>query len=307
MALGDRIVGTPGVKVDLKKTLGLCLPAGEDDASPALEPYDARLARTRPAQARPAIANHNVTNRFGTDELDVKGIDAVLVPSSAVLDPPPAPSSVPGTLDAFACYEAERSTHRGTPAAPAPVTIQSAIGTWQFDVRAPTRLCFPAALDGNDASAPSNAAALVCYRAALTRTKPPQGKPFPRNAQTANRFGTEQLTLTTTADFCVPSDASAVDAAPTPTPQQTAVPTPTGPMPTPTVTPPPDFKLRIDPPSATVAIRTSGHLKATAVFGNSDTADSPGASSGRRAARPSRLRTSRAIAAASTPSTRAPR
>ncbi len=267
IALKDRVVGSSGLTIDVKKPLGLCLPTRSADASPALELYNARIARTRPAQARPAIANQRVTNRFGTDELDVQSLDAVLVPSSALLDPPPAPSSVPSALDAFACYEVERSSGRASAAAPAPLTLESAIGTWQFDVRAPTRLCFPADLDGSDADAPSHPNALACYRAKLTRTKPPQGKPFPRSAAVLNRFGSEQLKLTASLDFCVPSDASAVGA--TPTPGRTA----SGPTPTPTFTPPPDFTLRIDPASASVDIGTSAHLKATAVFTNGDTED----------------------------------
>jgi hypothetical protein len=269
-ALGvrDRVAGAAGLTIDLKKTLGLCLPTGIADASPALEPYAARVARTRPPQPRLAIPNQRVSNRFGTDELDVKGLDALLVPSSALLDPPPAPLTVPGALDAFACYEVARANGRSGPGSPAPLPLQSALGTWQFDIHAPTRLCLPADVDDDDATAPSHPTALACYRAKLARTKPPQGKPFPRGAATVNRFGSEQLTLTASVDFCVPSDASAVGAAPTATPTSAV-----GPTPTPTITPPPNFTLRIDPAAISVDIGASTKLKATAVFTNGDTED----------------------------------
>lgn len=270
--LDDRLVGGAGVAIDVTKTRGLCLPIGSGDASPALASYAGRIARTRPAQAKPVIAKQRVTNRFGTDEFKVKGFDGVLIPSAATLDAPPAPLSVPGGLDTFACYQVERSTGgRGAPAAPAPLALESALGTWLLDVKAPTRLCVPADLDAADPTAPSHATALACYRATLARTKPRQGKPFPRQASVVNRFGGEQLTLTATVDFCVPSDASAVGATVTPTPTQTAG----GPTPTavPTIAPPTDFTLRIDPASAAVDIGTSAHLKATAVFANGDTAD----------------------------------
>jgi len=269
IALTNRLAGSVRLAIDVTKTRGLCLPVGGPEASPAFASYAARIARTRPPQPRPLIPHQRITNRFGADELKVKALDGVLVPASAVVDPPPAPASVPTALAAFACYEVQRSTGRSAPASPTPLTLESAVGTWQLDVRAPTRLCVPADLEETDPSAPSHPTALACYRALLTRTQPRQAKPFPRQAVVANRFGAEQLTLTATVDFCVPSDTSAVGA--TPTPQPTAG----GPTPTavPTVAPPTDFTLRIDPANAAVAIGTSVHLKATAVFTNGDTAD----------------------------------
>ncbi len=261
----DRVIGAEALKVDLKKSLGLCLPAGSSaDAGSGLEPYGAKITRTRPAQKKPAAETQRVTNRFGTSDLRVKGLDDLMVATTFVVDPPPAASAAPGELDAFACYDAEPAAGSADPS-PVPLTIESAIGSWQFDVRAPTRLCFPADVGGADPSAPSEPTALACYRAKLTKTKPPQ-KPFPRGAATTNRFGAEQLALTAAVDFCVVSDVRGIGA--TPTPQQTAVPTPT-----PTLTPPPGFTLRIDPPQTSVDIGKSVHFTATAVYDGGDQVD----------------------------------
>ncbi len=264
-ALGDV------VKIDVRKPLAVCLPASiaggpVTNAATAFEAYGSRLARTRPPQ-RPAIDVQRLTNRFGSDELRLKALSDVMVQSAAVLDPPPAPASVPTISDDFACWDAERTVGlRGRPAATAPLAVASAIGTWQLDVKAPTRVCFPSDVGGTDPAATTPTKALVCYRAKLTRTKPPQGKPFPREVATTNRFGNEQLVLTATFDLCVPSDAAGVSA--TATPARTAVPTPT-----PTLTPPPDFTLKVGPNAATIDIGTSTHFTATAFYKNGNVVD----------------------------------
>jgi uncharacterized protein YjdB len=275
LAVRDRLIAAASAeptKIDLRKPLGLCLPAGAPaaplvDAATHLEVYAARLSRTRPPQPRLVSEPQRVTNRFGSDELRLKSMEEVLVPSAAMFDPPPAPSSVPGTIDDFTCYAAEPAAGlRGQPVATSPLTLASGIGTLQYDLRAPVRLCFPADLGGDDPSAPAHPNALACYRAKLARTRPPQSNPFPRFVATANRFGSERLTLTTTIEFCVPSLVQSVNA--TPTPQRTAVPTPT-----PTLTPPPGFNLRVAPASATVDMGESAHFTATAVFLNGDMED----------------------------------
>jgi len=275
LAVRDRLIAafsnTPA-QLDLQKTVGFCLPAGAPgaalvDGATHLEMYAARLTRLRPKQPRLVVEPQRVTNRFGSDELLLTGIEDVLVPSAVVFAPPPLPVSVPATLDDFTCYAAERTAGlRSAPAAPAPVTLASGIGTLQFDVRAPVRVCFPADLGGADPSVASHQNALACYRAKLARTKPLQPKLVSRQVATANRFGSEQLTLTTVLEFCVPSE---VHTSATPTPQATIL----VPTPTPTVTPPSNFTLRIDPAAVAVDIGTSAHFTATAVFENGDVAD----------------------------------
>jgi hypothetical protein len=270
LSLRNRAIGYL-VTVDLRKPSALCLPAsvaGGPVADPTtfLAAYGSRLARTKPPQPKPVIDVQRITNRFGTDDLKLKSLSDVLVPSSGVLDPPPAPASLPSAFDDFACYKAERAAGlRGAPVASAPLTVESAIGTWQLDVKAPTRVCFPSNLGGTAPDALAHSKVLACYLAKLTKKKPAQ-KPFPRIAAVANRFGSEQLALTASLDLCVPSDSVGVNV--TPTPQRTATPSPT-----PTVTPPPDFTLKVAPNALTVDIGTSAHFTATAYFKSGDVVD----------------------------------
>ncbi len=300
IGLGDRFVGAPGIKIDVKKTLGLCLPAGLTDASPALEPYAAKVTRTRPTQARPVIVMQRVTNRFGTDELDVKGLDDVLVPSSAVLDPPPAPSSVPGALDAFACYEVEAQQR--------PRALLSPRRRSRSRARS---------VRGNSTSARRPGSAFPPTSTARTRAPRPipprwraigpssrgpsrrRGSRFPGGHDRQplrDRVADAERRASTSA---CPSEVIArrrhTDPAAHRRPDADA-----------DRHSAPDFTLRVDPAAATVDIGTSAHLKATAVFTNGDTADFTERVLWRRAARPSRRRTSRATPAASTPSTTAP-
>jgi hypothetical protein len=259
------------VTIDVRKPGALCIPASiaggpVANATTFLAAYGSRLARTKPAQPKPVIDVQRITNRFGTDDLRLKSLRDVMVPTSAVLDPPPAPASLPSAFDDFACYDAERATGlRGAPAASAPLAIASAIGTWQLDVKAPTRVCFPSNLGGTAPDALGHLKVLACYLAKLTKLKPAQ-KPFPRLVATTNRFGGEQLALTAMLDVCVPSDAIGVNV--TPTPQRT-----TTPSPTPTVTPSPDFTLKVAPNAVTVDIGTSAHFTATAYFKSGDVVD----------------------------------
>lgn len=269
MTLSDRL---GDVKVDVKKPFALCAPTDApglplSDAVTHLEGYAGRLTRTRPTQAKPLAGTQRVTNRFGSDDLDVRGLNGVLVPAIAAFDPPPGELSNLGAVDHFSCYGAGRAAGlRSRPASTAPLPFATALGTLLVDVRAPVRLCLPAEVEGQGAGAATHAQALACYRAKLARTKPPQADPFPRQVLTTNRFGAEQLTVSATLEICVPSSVTSTDATPTPTRT-------TGPTPTPTLTPPPDFSLRVNPPSATVNIGESAHFTATAVFTNGDTQD----------------------------------
>lgn len=260
------------VKVDVKKPVGLCVPTDAPslplfDPVTHLEDYAARLSRTRPTQAKPLAGRQRVTNRFGTEDFDLRALNGVLVPTVATFDPLPGEPASVGEVDHFSCYAAARAGGlRSRPASTAPLPFETAIGTLLIDARAPVQLCLPAELDGQGPATSEHLPALACYRAKLTRTRPPQANPFPRDAATTNRFGSERLTVNATLELCVPSAVSASSASPTPT--RTL-----GPTPTPTMTPPPDFSLRVDPSSATVNIGDSAHFTATAVFKNGDTQD----------------------------------
>jgi hypothetical protein len=271
LGVRDRFTGG-GVKLDVKKPAALCLPAAAPgatlhDAVTHLEWYAGRLSRTRPTQPKPVVGDQHVTNRFGADDLRVKTLTGLLVPTGASFDSQSSPPTTLGAVDHFTCWSAARTDGpRSRPASDAPLELATALGTLLVDVRAPAELCFPADTNGNEPTAPAHPDALACYTAKLTRTKPPQADPFPRDAATANHFGSEQLTANATLAFCVPSQASGVGASPTPA--GTATPTPT-----PTTTPPPDFTLRVNPALQTVNVGESAHFTATAVFKNGDTVD----------------------------------
>lgn len=260
------------VKVDVKKPVGVCVPTDAPnvpvfDAVTHLESYAARLSRTRPTQAKPLAGTQRVTNRFGTEDFDVRALNGVLVPTVADFDPLPGEPASVGEVDHFSCYAAARASGlRSRPASAVPLPFETVLGTLLIDARAPVQLCLPAEVGGQGPASSAHLPALACYRAKLTRTKPPQADPFPRDVATTNRFGSERLTVNATLELCVPSLVSATSASPTPT--RTL-----GPTPTPTLTPPPDFSLRVNPPSATVNIGESAHFTATAVFKNGDTQD----------------------------------
>ena len=259
-------------KIDLRKPLALCLPVAEPGTSPVDAPthyenYGVRLTRTRPSQEKLAGGLQRVITRFGSESLKLKVLGDVLVPTAALFDPPPVPVSAPAGADVFTCYDADRvGGARNQPVPGSPLTYPSALGTLQLDVRAPTRVCFPADLLGEAPNAPIRSNALACYRAKLARTKPPQTNPFPRLVATANRFGLERLALSATVDVCVSAEVQGVNASPTP--NRTAQPSPT-----PTVTPPPGFTLRVGPAATTVDIGESAHFTATAVYESGDTVD----------------------------------
>lgn len=269
VSLRDRV---GDVKVDVKRPVGLCVPTDAPnvplfDAVTHLEDYAARLARTRPAQAKPLAGTQRVTNRFGSEDFDLRALNGVLVPTVAAFDPAPGEPATVGDVDHFSCYAAARAAGlRSRPASTVPLPFETALGTLLIDARAPVQLCLPAELDGQGPASSAHLPALACYRAKLTRTRPPQTDPFPRQVATTNRFGSERLTVNATLELCVPSVVSATSASPTPT--RTL-----GPTPTPTLTPPPDFSLRVNPPSTTVSIGASTRFTATAVFKNGDTQD----------------------------------
>ena len=275
LSVRDRLIAAASAasaQVDLRKAAGLCVPTAAPgtplvDAATHLELYDARFSRTRPPQPRIVPGVQHVTNALGSEDLRVQQIEEVLIPSSAVFDPPPAPASVPADVDDFTCYAADRL--RAAQVKPIRRELATGIGTLQIDVRAPVRLCVPADIEAADPSVPSHPAALACYRATLGRSRPRQASPFPLDVATANRFGTEQLTLTATFELCVPSTLDGSGPAPTPTPTATTV----APTPSPSPTAIANFTLRINPAATTVDIGESAHFTATADFENGDHAD----------------------------------
>jgi hypothetical protein len=131
----------------------------------------------------------------------------------ALVDAPPLSST---TVDHFKCYNVlVAKAPRRQP--PYPVFTQTTVtltdmfrGPVQYDLTKPSKLCLPADKNGENPTAPTDAAHLVCYRAKLTKPYPAQPRLGKRTASTSNQFGNEVLTTpgaygAILSEVCVPS------------------------------------------------------------------------------------------------------
>jgi hypothetical protein len=207
-------------EVDLLSAVALCNPADRDSADPAaptdedhLEGYRAKLTPTTPKQPAFVRSTQQVVNGFGTLVLTLKSLDGVLAASAKALGSGGVPPLASAALDDFKCYKVAVARARaGDP--PLPVfTTQHVMLTDEFggphayDVVKPTRLCAPAAVAGNDATAPSHAVHLVCYLAKLAK-QPPQPRFVAATVSTTNQFGSEVIDAKSIAELCLVSTAS---------------------------------------------------------------------------------------------------
>lgn len=239
---------------DVKKPVALCNPArknAEDivDADTHLESYQIKLATRRcdeTASARagqgckvetdcggtPAVtgfcrlqAGHvprtgiAVENQFHPSQgplvVDTIKPDRLLVPTAKDLAAPIAPPDPEAhDVDHFTCY-----TVKVSPGAPRFVPLRGVAVIDQFaqprvvDLDKPTRLCLAAGK--NDEPVKDLSARLMCYRAKLAVTVPPQ----PKHVKVpgifiSNQFGPGQVDTVKEDEFCVPSPRAVVNRPP---------------------------------------------------------------------------------------------
>jgi cysteine-rich repeat protein len=199
--------GFGALSVDVKKNASVCNPTdknGENPGAPAhedhLESYEIKGSSGSPAFVKQT--GLVVTDQFGTLTLDAIKRERLLVPTAlSAVAPPAAP--VPPDPDHFECYKAKVS--KGTPAfVPiASLPIEDGFGPITVEVKSPTRLCLPANKDGEDPTAPSHPALLLCYK-----VKTPRGLPkfvAEPGLYIANQFGALRVDALTIEELCVPA------------------------------------------------------------------------------------------------------
>jgi len=140
-----------------------------------------------------------------------------VLPTSTAATPTPTPTAsatttpvatpTAGALDYFHCYgvRAPSATVNQN------VTLVDRFGSTSVDVVEPRRVCNPADVDGNDASAPSHATHFLGYRIRRNGTR----VALPRRQEITNRFGTITVDLVRPELLLVPS-AKSLDGPPPP-------------------------------------------------------------------------------------------
>jgi hypothetical protein len=158
---------------------------------------------------RPELPNlMKIVDQFNPTGLFVKAKDPshLLVPSTKSLSTtPPTPAAF--VTDHFECYRV--AVPGGHPHF-VPVTnviVQDQFGTMHVDVKKPTYLCAPVDKNGEDPSAPSHAAHLMCYRAAQISV-PPFANVV--GVSVNNQFGPETSTVKKPGELCVPASKTII-------------------------------------------------------------------------------------------------
>ncbi|MBI3247750.1 MAG: hypothetical protein HYZ50_14700 [Deltaproteobacteria bacterium] len=195
--------------LDLTKPLSLCNPAnmnGQGFADPRvhLKGYKTALARTDPPQARIAgQQNIQVVNQFGTIMVDILKLERMLEPTAKSLTAPVEPLEWDSHLvDHFTCYTARMNREaekfpRGLQASVVDQFAQPKL----YDVKKPTRLCTPAAEDGQ--AIKDAGRHLMCYQVRPAR-KEPRHISVP-GIFLNNHIGPEQVDTVKEEELCVPS------------------------------------------------------------------------------------------------------
>jgi hypothetical protein len=132
-----------------------------------------------------------VVDQFGTQRLDVKRPDMLLVPTGkdGVAQVPP--------LDHFQCYKVKRS--RGAPKfQQRTASVMNQFETVSVMLVKPLLLCAPASKNNEDPTAPSHPDHLMCYKT--------RNGPFGTSTHTiTNQFGLDEVTVIHRRELCVPA------------------------------------------------------------------------------------------------------
>lgn len=204
--------------LDLKKPLTICNPTdadGQDATAPAhaahLGGYQAKIAKTKPAQPKLVRSVHGIVNEVGLLKLQIAAVDRVLAPGAHAGGTGGVPPLGQTTVDHFKCYKvkvakAKRGERPFPKFTPTTVTLTDGFeGPIAYDLKKPSRLCAPADVDGSDASAPSHELELVCYLAKRAKRTPAQPKFARRDVSTNDGFGAQVLNAKSFEELCVPS------------------------------------------------------------------------------------------------------
>jgi hypothetical protein len=166
--LSDSLEGARAV--ELRRSRAVCLPSAiggvaVEDSATSLQLYDASNAEGAIAPAEEGV----FVTAFGPIYIDRGKFDRVLVPASVDAGAPvAAPNDAAHRLDRYACYRARAS--QGLPSYlphDVKMTAASSFDTRVYDIRKPSRICLPAAIDG--ATVKESRGGFLCYAVKLSR------------------------------------------------------------------------------------------------------------------------------------------
>jgi hypothetical protein len=202
--------------LDLRKPEAWCRPVRLDDAEltdelHGFEMYDARRTRRKPAPPPFVPVAEKIVGTFGGMKLRVTAIAALAVPTAAT-------GAVGGTdpnLEYFSCYDVRAELPATERRRVRRFAVRTRDSSRLLEIRKPTRLCVPASVRGENASAPKHPLDLLCYEARRVREKG-----APRDARellaTRNDFGHEVLRAGSLRQLCVWARSDADVPSPTP-------------------------------------------------------------------------------------------
>jgi len=202
-------------KLDLKKVSRVCSAANTSgSAAPPnaahLNGYQAAISKTNPKQPVFESVTRTFVNSFGSLTLKLSGVEGVMIPSSHTAGDAGAPP-LGSSSSTFKCYKAAvAKAPKGEPAFPEFVPATTTIvdffgGPLLYQLKKPTRVCFPANFNGQNPAAVAETKHLLCYQTALVKTKPAQPKFSKTLLSTRNLFGAEVLTANSVQELCVSS------------------------------------------------------------------------------------------------------
>ena len=181
----------------------LCAPTNKNDEDPSAvtNPVHMSLAPLKAvAGTFSQPAGTQIVTQFGTYTADVKKPVTLMLPTSKSLTPPPPPPLVT-TEPHRVCM---KLVHETGPTASPHVVDQFTAATGGITPTVTPRrlsfLCLPVNKNGEDQSAPSNPAALMCFL--TTNDKLPFGQ---RSVFITNQFGGFPETITRYDFLCVPA------------------------------------------------------------------------------------------------------
>jgi cysteine-rich repeat protein len=186
--------------VDVKKPWAICAPANlnaQDSNAPLAA--DHLEAYTLVNEQVDAMDGIEVTNRFGTQSLDIRSSGTLMVPTAAsFLGSPDAPTA---SIDHFSCYKVRRTP--GSEVAFPQVSIVDRFGGLAVQVLKPTTLCAPADKNGEAPGADLHSGFLTCY-ATKPVNKSPRFTPH-EIVYLNNQFGPEANEAFKMRALCVPT------------------------------------------------------------------------------------------------------